>query len=243
MDLVRPHPLWSLQAAGLLGGVGVFDIVGTIASGALTDRINSRYLLAAYYAFRGAALVFLPWALSYQLAGMWPFAVVYGLDWIATVPPTAKLCSTCFGPRRSAMAFAWCLFFHQLGAAAIAAVAGVLRTQLGSYEWAFWSSGALCVVTAAAVLCISGHAQLPPPQTAPTAPQASSPGSLSAGEVEMLPPPSGLGASEPAEDSLFYKGRAVPIAHNAAAATTAATSDILREGAAAISSETSSGTA
>lgn len=137
--------------------MGAFDIVGTVASGALTDRYNPRILLAGYYAFRGAALVLLPWALELQLAGLWPFAVVYGLDWIATVPPTAALCSACFGPQRSAVAFAWCLFAHQVGAAAIAAVAGVLRTELGSYTWAFWSSGVLCVLTAAAVLCIKGR--------------------------------------------------------------------------------------
>lgn len=92
---------------------------------------------------------------------MWPFAVLYGLDWVATVPPTAALCTACFGPRRSAIAFAWCLFFHQVGAATIAAVAGILRTFLGSYEWAFWSSGILCVLTAGAVLFIqSGSVQL-----------------------------------------------------------------------------------
>ena len=142
------------QAAGFLGGIGVFDIVGTIMSGALTDRIDSRVLLAAYYAFRGVALILLPWALARGLAGMWPFAVLYGLDWVATVPPTAALCSLCFGPKRSAIVFAWCLFFHQIGAASIAAIAGILRTELGSYEWAFWSSGLLCVLTAVAVLLI-----------------------------------------------------------------------------------------
>lgn len=141
-----------LQAASFLAGIGVFDIVGTIASGALTDRIDPRLLLAGYYAFRGAALILLPWALQYSLAGMWPFAVLYGLDWVATVPPTAALCTACFGSRRSAIVFAWCLFFHQVGAAAIAAVAGILRTFLGSYEWAFWSSGVLCIATAIAVL-------------------------------------------------------------------------------------------
>ena len=151
-----------VQAAGFLGGIGVFDIVGTVASGALTDRYDARVLLAVYYAFRGVALVLLPWALRLGLAGMWPFAVLYGLDWVATVPPTAALCSACFGARRSAIAFAWCLCCHQIGAAAIAAVAGVLRTELGSYEWAFWSSGALCVLTAAVVLCIQcGAAPLP----------------------------------------------------------------------------------
>ena len=138
----------------------MFDIVGTIGSGFLTDRIDSRYLLVVYYVLRGVALIFLPWALTFQLAGMWPFAVFYGLDWVATVPPTAALCTSCFGTKNSSIVFALCLVFHQIGAASIAAIAGVLRTELGSYVWAFWSSGILCVLTAVAVLRIQSSEQV-----------------------------------------------------------------------------------
>lgn len=142
------------ESAGFLAVIGVFDIVGTVVSGWLTDRCSSRGLLCCYYFFRGAALIFLPWALRLGPAALWPYAVVYGLDWVATVPPTAQLCVECFGKERSNVAFAWVLFFHQVGAAAASAGAGAARTAQGSYAQAFFASGGLCILTAALVLFI-----------------------------------------------------------------------------------------
>jgi predicted MFS family arabinose efflux permease len=141
-------------SAGFLAVIGVFDILGTLFSGWLTDRCDSRHLLCFFYFFRGAALVLLPLALSAGQAALWPFAVVYGLDWVATVPPTAALCTHCFGKERSNVAFAWCFCAHQIGAAAASAGAGGVRTALGSYSLIFYASGGLCVITAAAVLCV-----------------------------------------------------------------------------------------
>jgi predicted MFS family arabinose efflux permease len=147
---------WGAEAAsGFLSGIGVFDIIGTVASGWLSDRYDSRRLLFAYYGLRGVALLLLPSALRLSLAGMWPWAVLYGLDWIATVPPTARLCSDCFGKERSAVVFAWLLAAHQVGAAAAAAGAGAVRTGAGSYSSAYFFSGALCVATALGVLLIA----------------------------------------------------------------------------------------
>jgi MFS family permease len=147
---------WGAEAAsGFLSGIGVFDIVGTVASGWLSDRYDSRRLLCVYYGLRGVALLLLPSALRLSLAGMWPWAVLYGLDWIATVPPTARLCSDCFGKERSAVVFAWLLAAHQVGAAAAAAGAGAARTGFGSYSGAYFFSGALCVATALGVLLIA----------------------------------------------------------------------------------------
>ena len=143
-------------SAGFLAVIGVFDIVGTIASGWLSDRLDSRLLLCAFYLLRGAALCLLPLALRAGYAGLYPFAVIYGLDWVSTVPPTAALCTLCFGKERSAVAFAWALCAHQVGAAAASAGAGVARTLLGQYAQVFYASGALCMCTAGLVLLIGG---------------------------------------------------------------------------------------
>jgi predicted MFS family arabinose efflux permease len=136
-------------AAGLLAAVGIFDIAGTIASGWLTDTFDPRKLLAAYYAFRGVGLLVLPWLLSDQVhPSMILFVVVYGLDWVATVPPTAALCRTIFGARGT-IVFGWVFASHQLGAAAAAVGAGVVRDVFGTYTYAWWGGAALCVVAAA----------------------------------------------------------------------------------------------
>jgi predicted MFS family arabinose efflux permease len=144
--------LTETASAGFLAVIGVFDIAGTLLAGWLTDRCDARRLLAFFYFFRGAALVLLPLALAAGQAALWPFAVVYGLDWVATVPPTAALCSSCFGRERSNVAFAWLFCAHQLGAAAASAGAGAARTALGSYSAAFWAAGGLCVLAAGAAL-------------------------------------------------------------------------------------------
>jgi predicted MFS family arabinose efflux permease len=135
-------------AAGLLAVVGVFDVVGTIASGYLTDRINPRILLAIYYGGRGVSLLILPFLLS---ATPTPpiilFVVIYGLDWVATVPPTAALCREVFGAD-GPVVYGWVFASHQVGASIAAVGAGVLRDVTGQYTWAWFGAAALCVVAA-----------------------------------------------------------------------------------------------
>jgi MFS family permease len=143
----------AVAAAGLLALMGVFDFVGTIGSGWLSDRFDARWLLFWYYGLRGLALLYLPHS-TFTLIGLSPFAVFYGLDWIATVPPTLKLTAEKFGRERSSVVFGWVFCGHQLGAAGIAYVAGVIRTASGSYLPAFLISGSLCLVAALAVLMI-----------------------------------------------------------------------------------------
>ncbi|MBM7518005.1 MFS transporter [Nocardioides nitrophenolicus] len=142
------HGMSTTTAAGLLAVVGVFDIVGTIASGWLTDRFDPRALLVAYYLFRGLGLLLLPSLLADAVhPSMVLFIVIYGLDWVATVPPTAALCREAFG-ERGTIVFGWVFASHQLGAAAAALAAGVIRDQLGAYTWAWWGGAALCALAA-----------------------------------------------------------------------------------------------
>ncbi|RAY16828.1 MFS transporter [Actinomadura craniellae] len=146
------HGMPTTTAAGLLALVGIFDIAGTIASGWLTDKFDPRKLLAAYYAFRGVGLLLLPWLLSDQVhPSMILFVVIYGLDWVATVPPTAALCREIFG-ERGTIVFGWVFASHQIGAAAAAFGAGVARDTFGTYTHAWWGGAAICAV--AAVLSI-----------------------------------------------------------------------------------------
>ncbi|MGU3432160.1 MFS transporter [Actinomycetes bacterium M1A6_2h] len=142
------HGMPQTTAAGLLAVVGVFDIVGTIASGWLTDRFDPRILLGAYYAFRGAALLFLPALLSDSLhPSIALFVVVYGLDWVATVPPTIALCREVFGAR-GPLVFGWVFAAHQIGAGVASVVAGVVRDATGQYTYAWFGAAALCAVAA-----------------------------------------------------------------------------------------------
>ena len=141
-------------AAGLLAVVGIFDIVGTIVSGALTDRIDPRLLLVGYYAFRGVGLLLLPWLLSDQVhPSMLVFIVVYGLDWVATVPPTAALCREAFGASGT-IVFGWVFASHQVGAALASAAAGLLRDTTGHYDFAWFGGAGLCLVAAVISLSI-----------------------------------------------------------------------------------------
>jgi sugar phosphate permease len=135
-------------AANLLAVMGVFDLVGTTLSGWLTDRFDSRKLLAWYYALRGLSLIFLPLAFNFNFYGLSVYAVFYGLDWVATVPPTVKLAGNAFGEENAALMFGWIAASHQIGAATIAWLSGVLRTQTGDYSIAFFSSGLLCILAA-----------------------------------------------------------------------------------------------
>ena len=144
-----------VRAAGLLAMMGLFDLVGTTASGWLSDRYNCRYLLFGYYGLRGLSLLFLPQALLGPVAGLGVFAVFYGLDWIATVPPTVRLTGEVFGREKASIVFGWVVAAHQVGAAFAAYTAGAVRTSLGSYAWAFLGAGALCLIAAVAVLPIA----------------------------------------------------------------------------------------
>jgi MFS family permease len=146
------HGIPEVRAAGLLALMGVFDLVGTTGAGWLSDRWSSRWLLAWYYGLRGLSLFFLPFALGGSETGLWVFAVWYGLDWIATVPPTLRLATDAFGAERAPIMFGWIGAGHQVGAALTAFGAGWIRTTLGDYHLAFWSSGALCLLAAALAL-------------------------------------------------------------------------------------------
>lgn len=144
-----------VDSASLLMLMGVFDLVGTTASGWLSDRYNCRLLLFGYYGLRGLSLIFLPQAMLGPTAGLGVFAVFYGLDWIATVPPTVRLTGEVFGREKASIVFGWVVASHQVGAAFAAYAAGAIRTQFGSYAPAFIGAGALCVIAALAVLPIA----------------------------------------------------------------------------------------
>ena len=118
-----------VQAASLLAAMGMFDFFGTIVSGWLSDRYDNRYLLFWYYGLRGLSLVFLPFT-NFSFYGLSLFAMFYGLDWIATVPPTVRLTAQRFGPERANLVFGWIFAGHQLGAATAAFGAGLSRTCL-----------------------------------------------------------------------------------------------------------------
>jgi MFS family permease len=141
------HGIPEVRAAGLLATMGLFDLVGTTLSGWLTDRWDSRKLLFAYYGLRGLSLIFLPQALTAG-SGLLVFAVFYGLDWIATVPPTLRLATEAFGKEDGPVVFGWVVAAHQVGAGVAALGAGLIRTVLGDYQVAFLISGTLCLVAA-----------------------------------------------------------------------------------------------
>ncbi len=143
----------AVGAAGVLAAMGMFDIVGTIGSGWLSDRYDSRWLLFWYYGLRGLSLMYLPFT-DFTFYGLSLFAVFYGLDWIATVPPTVKLTVARFGRERANLVFGWIFAGHQLGAATAAFGAGVSRTALLSYLPAFFAAGALCLIAAVLILTL-----------------------------------------------------------------------------------------
>lgn len=145
------HGIPAVQAAGLLSLMGLFDLVGTTASGWLTDRHDPRRLLFVYYAVRGVSLIVLPF-LNFSAGGLVVFAVFYGLDWIATVPPTLALSNRYFGETRGPIVFGWVMTGHQLGAATAAFGAGLIREQTGSYQSAFMIAGAIGVAAAFAAV-------------------------------------------------------------------------------------------
>ncbi|HTJ58399.1 MAG TPA: MFS transporter [Devosiaceae bacterium] len=154
------HGIPEVAAAGLLATMGVFDLIGTTFSGWLTDRIDPRKLLLVYYGFRGLSLLYLPysgfsgWTLS-------AFAVLYGLDWIATVPPTLKLSNEAFGDRTGPIVFGWVLAGHQAGGAAAAFLAGYMRQVQGDYATAFFVAGLTGILAAALAMMINRKARDP----------------------------------------------------------------------------------
>ncbi|MGA5556975.1 MFS transporter [Streptomyces lavendulocolor] len=148
------HGMPMTAAASLLAVIGVFDVVGTIASGWFTDRFEARRLLAVYYALRGISLLFLPILLAPSVhPPMVFFIVFYGLDWVATVPPTMALCREHYG-EDSAIVFGWVLASHQIGAAVVAFAGGWARDVFGSYDVVWYASGALCAAAALMALVI-----------------------------------------------------------------------------------------
>ena len=154
IPLCADYGIGQVQAAGLLAAMGIFDFVGTILSGWLPDRYDNRYLLFWYYGLRGLSLLFLPFT-DFSFYGLSVFALFYGLDWIATVPPTVRLTAQRFGPERANLVFGWIFAGHQLGAAVAAYGAGLSRTVLSSYLPAFFVAGALCIIAAVAILMMS----------------------------------------------------------------------------------------
>jgi len=143
-----------VQAAGLLAAMGIFDFFGTIASGWLSDRLDNRWLLFWYYGLRGLSLLLLPFT-DFSFYGLSLFAMFYGLDWIATVPPTVRLTTQRFGTERANLVFGWVFAGHQIGAAFAAFGAGLSRTLLSTYLPAFFLAGVLCVIAALIALSIS----------------------------------------------------------------------------------------
>ena len=142
------HGMPETTAAGLLAVVGIFDVFGTIASGWLTDRVNPRLLLAIYYFGRGIALLLLPVLLSDAIhPSLILFVVIYGLDWVATVPPTIAICNEVFG-KKGPIVFGWVFASHQVGASIAVIVAGAIRDQTGEYTLAWFGAAALCAVAA-----------------------------------------------------------------------------------------------
>jgi MFS family permease len=175
--LVQPHFIPAAHdhgmpvttAAGLLAVVGLFDIAGTVFSGWLTDRVDPRLLLLAYYALRGFSLFLLPPLFGPELhVSMIAFIVFYGLDWVATVPPTLALCREHFGAR-APVVFGWVFASHQIGAAFAAFGGGVIRDVTGSYDLAWFLAGGLCMVAAVASISIRRR----PPAMTETAPPTS----------------------------------------------------------------------
>jgi sugar phosphate permease len=160
IPLCEDYGMAATAAAGVLAMMGFFDLFGTIGSGWLTDRVDSRKLLFGYYGLRGLSLMVLPFS-HFSVLGLAGFAAFYGLDWIATVPPTVRLCTGAFGRERGPVVFGWVFCGHQLGAAVATYGAGWSRDALHSYLPAFFTSGALCIVAALAALAIRRGAPVP----------------------------------------------------------------------------------
>jgi len=153
IPLCADFGLPAVGAASVLAMMGIFDFIGTVGSGWLSDRYDNRWLLFWYYGLRGLSLMILPFT-DFTFYGLSLFAMFYGLDWIATVPPTVKLAAQHFGRERANLVFGWVFTGHQIGAATAAFSAGLSRTMLATYLPAFFIAGALCLIAALLVLSI-----------------------------------------------------------------------------------------
>ena len=149
------HGIAEATAAGMLAAMGVCNFLGTTASGWLSDRFDSRYLLFWYYALRGLSLLFLPYAFDLSPWGLALFGLFYGLDWIATVPPTVRLTANAFGIESAGLMYGWITVTHQLGSATAAYGSGLVRTLLGDYNAAFLFAGLMCLAAALIVLGVT----------------------------------------------------------------------------------------
>ena len=161
------HGLTEVVGAGLLATTGVFAFIGGALSGWLSDRWDNRYLLFWYYGLRGLSLMYLPFAFDMSFLGLSLFSIFYGLDWIASVPPTVRLLGRVVGNERLGMMVAWITVVHQVGGAAAAYLGGVLRISFGTYLEAFMLSGLLCVGAALMVLFIGADRAGREPDAAP----------------------------------------------------------------------------
>jgi sugar phosphate permease len=157
ISLCGDNGMSSVPAASVLSMMGAFDLVGTTVSGYLSDRFDNRKLLFWYYGLRGLSLMWLPYS-TFSFYGLSVFAMFYGLDWIATVPPTVKLAAQTFGKERAGMIFGWVFAAHQLGAAVAAYGAGLTRTLLLTYNPALFTAGAACILAAVMVMAIRAQA-------------------------------------------------------------------------------------
>lgn len=150
------HGMGEVVAASLLALIGIFDVIGTLGSGYLTDRVDPRKLLVFYYGFRGISLLLLP---SLLFATVHPstlvFVIFYGLDWVATVPPTIALCRTVLGPKYGTVIYGWVFTGHQIGASVAALGAAILRVKLGDYSLSFYIGGLMSLIAAIAVIFIA----------------------------------------------------------------------------------------
>jgi MFS family permease len=167
VPMAHDHGMPPTTAASLLAVVGIFDIVGTVGSGWLSDRVDARVLLFVYYGLRGLSLLAGPVVIgSHVDVPLMFFIIFYGLDWVATVPPTVALCRQQFGTARSGVIFGWVFAGHMIGAGIAAEVAGVIRETTGSYSQAWWTAGALCLLAAVAVFGITQRTEDALPRTA-----------------------------------------------------------------------------
>lgn len=153
------HGFSQVYAANALALMGAFNFIGTIASGLLTDRYDPRKLLLIYYVFRGVSLLFLPFI--HDTLGIVAFAILFGLDYIATVPPTIALAADTFGRHNVGIVYGWIFAAHQVGAAVAAWVTGIARDSLGDYALAFFFAGAIAILGGIMALIIKRSWQKP----------------------------------------------------------------------------------
>jgi predicted MFS family arabinose efflux permease len=156
ISLCGDYGVAPVAAAGALAAIGAFDFVGTILSGWLSDRYDNRWLLFIYYGLRGLSLIALPFT-GFSVVGLSAFAVFYGLDWVATVPPTVRLTAERFGPEKANLTFGWIFTAHMLGAAAAALGGGISRTEFATYLPSLYVAGVACVIAAALALTIGSR--------------------------------------------------------------------------------------